>query len=161
MKTRLIPLVVAAAFAAAVAPPSIAAQQRPFSGRFTAQAAPATPRCGTDALTLGFSISGTASHLGRFAGSGSNCTEFTLATSAVEIWDGVATFTAADGSTITTVSDGAQGAPVAGRASFVTNHTLIGGTGRFDGATGEWEVSGVIDFITGQIAGEAVGWLTY
>ena len=161
MKTRITALAIAALLAATVAAPALAADQRPMVGRFTALAAPAEPRCGADALTLGFEISGTATHLGSFSGTGSNCTEFTLAIEAVEVWDGVATFTAADGSTVTTTSEGAQDAPAAGRAAFLVEHSVTGGTGRFANASGEWAVSGVIDFTTGQIVGEVSGWLSY
>jgi hypothetical protein len=161
MKIRLIPLVMAVSLAAAATVPALAGEQRPVVGRFTALAAPAEPRCGANSLTLGFEISGTAAHLGALTGSGSNCTEFTLTTEAVAVWDGIATLTAADGSTVTTVSEGAQDAPIAGRATFLIEHTITGGTGRFDGAAGAWEISGVIDFTTGQIVGEVAGWLSY
>ena len=147
--------------AATVAATAAATDQRPMAGQFTAIAAPAAPRCGANALTLGFEISGTATHLGALTGSGSNCTEFTLASSAVAVWDGMATFTAADGSTLTSTSEGTQDAPVAGRATFSIDHTIIGGTGRFDGASGEWVVTGVIDFTTGTIEGRVTGWLSY
>jgi hypothetical protein len=132
-----------------------------MKGQFTAQAAPAAPRCGPNALTLGFEIDGVATHFGRLHGSGTNCTEFSLASSPVAIWDGLATFTAADGSTVTTEAVGTQGAPVAGIAQFLTTHTVTGGSGRFAGATGTWTVTGVIDFSTGMIEGTVAGWLGY
>jgi hypothetical protein len=161
MKARAIAIPAALILAVALAAPVGAADQRPMTGQFTAQAAPSTPRCGADALTLGFEIKGVASHLGSLTGSGSNCTEFTLATNAVAVWDGLATFVAADGSTISTTSEGTQDAPVAGRAAFDISHTIAGGTGRFAGATGVWEVTGVIDFTTGTIVGQVAGWLSY
>ena len=161
MKARPIAIPAALVLAAALAAPVGAAEQRPMSGRFTAQAAPTTPRCGPDALALGFEIQGVASHLGRLTGTGSNCTEFTLATNAVAVWDGLATFVAADGSTINTTSEGTQGAPIAGQATFAISHTIAGGTGRFAEAAGVWEVTGVIDFTTGSVAGRVAGWLSY
>ncbi len=145
----------------AMAAPVAAAEARPASGRFTAQAAPAVQRCGSDALTLGFEIEGVATHLGTFTGSGSNCTEFTLATSAVAIWDGQATFTAADGSTLTTTSIGSQSAPIAGLAEFLVVHDITGGTGRFVGAAGQWTVTGVLDFTTGRLVVSMTGWMSY
>jgi hypothetical protein len=160
MTKRLITMVVALMFAATVAAPAAAGEQRPVRGQFTAQAGPAVPRCG-DALTLGFDIRGVASHLGNLTGVGSNCTEPSAATSAVAIWDGLATLTAADGSTLSTVSEGMQDAPVAGRAAFEITHTITGGTGRFVGAAGVWTVSGVIDFTTGVVNGRVAGWLSY
>jgi hypothetical protein len=161
MKVRPMAIPAALVLATALAAQVGAADQRPMSGQFTAQAAPTTPRCGPDALTLGFEIQGVATHLGSLAGSGSNCTEFTLATNAVAVWDGLATFVAADGSTLSTTSEGTQDAPVAGRATFAITHTISGGTGRFDDAAGVWEVTGVIDFTTGTIAGQVAGWLSY
>lgn len=131
-----------------------------MTGQFTAQAGPAQPRCGTD-LTLGFEIRGVASHLGALTGSGSNCTEWTAATSAVAIWDGLGTFVAADGSTLSSTSEGSQDAPVAGVAAFEITHTITGGTGRFANASGVWVVSGLIDFTTGGVAGRVDGWLSY
>lgn len=161
MKPRPIAALCALLLAAALAAPVGAAGQRPMTGQFTAQAGPATPRCGPDALTLGFEIRGTASHLGSLTGTGSNCTEFTLATNAVAVWDGLATFVAADGSTLSSTSEGTQDAPVAGRAVFAITHTISGGTGRFAGATGVWLVTGVIDFTTGGVAGQVAGWVSY
>ena len=152
----LLGLVIAIGLAAPVA----ADEGRPMTGQFTAQAGPTASRCGAD-LTLGFEIRGVASHLGALTGSGSNCTEWTLATSAVAVWDGLATFVAADGSRLTTVSEGAQDAPVAGKATFVITHTITGGTARLADAAGVWTVTGVIDFTTGTISGRVAGWLTY
>jgi hypothetical protein len=161
MKIHAITTALVLILTAAVAAPAAAREQRPMRGQFTAQAAAADQRCGLDALTLGFEISGVATHFGRLSGSGSNCTEFSLGTEAVAIWDGVATITAADGSTVTTVSVGTQDAPVAGIADFATTHTVTGGTGRFADAAGTWIVSGVINFSTGGIDGSVSGWLSY
>ena len=161
MKTLAFVAALALVLTAAVVAPAAAGEQRPMAGSFTAAAAPAAQRCGADALTLGFEISGVATHIGRLSGSGTNCTEFSLATDAVAIWDGELTVAAADGSTLTTVSNGSQDAPVGGVAAFVTTHTVTGGTGRFDGAAGVWTVSGTIDFTTGTIDGQVSGWLSY
>jgi hypothetical protein len=161
MKMRTPILAAGLILAAIVVTPAAAGDQRPMTGQFTAQAGPATPRCGADALTLGFEIRGVASHLGSLTGTGSNCTEFTLATNAVAVWDGLATFVAADGSTLSTTSEGMQEAPVAGRATFAITHTIGSGTGRFAGAAGVWEVTGVIDFTSGGVAGQVAGWLSY
>jgi hypothetical protein len=161
MRTRttsvLLVLMLGATIGTSVA---FAGDQRSVNGQFTAQAGPAEPRCGDD-LTLGFEIRGVASHLGAMTGTGSNCTAWTLATSAVAIWDGLATFVAADGSTLNTVSEGTQDAPVAGVAAFEATHTIIGGTGRFAGASGLWIVTGTIDFTTGAVSGQAAGRLSY
>jgi len=147
--------------AALAAAPAAAADQRPMTGQFTAQAGPTIPRCGPDALTLGFEIRGVASHLGSLSGAGSNCTEFTLTTNAVPIWDGLVTLRAADGSTLTSTYAGAQGLPVAGIAPFENTLIITGGTGRFADADGVWVLTGVLDFTTGTITGQVAGWLSY
>jgi hypothetical protein len=134
---------------------------RPMTGRFTASVVTVAQRCGADALTIGFDITGVASHLGRLTGNGSNCTEFTLGTSAVSIWDGDATLTAADGSTVTTVAAGTQSAPIDGIASFAVTHTVTGGSGRMADASGVWFLTGTINFLTGMVDGTVDGWLSY
>ena len=144
-----------------VAGPTVGRAARPMTGRFTASVAPVVQRCGPEALTLGFDITGVASHLGKLTGSGSNCTEPDLGTSAVAVWDGEATFTAADGSTLTTTSAGMQDAPEAGMAAFEITHTITGGSGRLADASGVWIVAGTINFVTGQISGTVVGWMSY
>jgi hypothetical protein len=135
---------------------------RPIFGELRLSVTPAAvQRCGPDALTLDFGGVGLATHLGRVSGTGSNCTELSLATGAVDIWDGVASYVAADGSTIQTSYTGTQQAPVAGVAEASTSHTVTGGTGRFAGATGSWSVAGHVDFTTGMFVGELAGWLSY
>jgi len=161
MKRYVITTALVLVLTGGVTAPVAAREQRPMTGQFTAQAAAAAPRCGPGALTLGFEILGSATHLGRIEGSGSNCTEFSLATDAVAIWDGELSLTAADGSTLTTTSVGAQDAPVAGVAGFVVTHDVTGGTGRFANAAGIWIVSGTINFSTSTIEGTVSGWLSY
>lgn len=147
--------------AAALAGPVAADERRPMHGNYTIGVVPVEQRCGPDALTIGFEGVGIATHLGRMEGTGSNCTAFDLTTNAVPIWDGVATFVAADGSSISTTYKGAQDAPVAGRATATSTFTVVSGTGRFEGAVGSWTSSGVIDFATGQFRGSFSGWISY
>jgi hypothetical protein len=161
MKKRTPILLASLIVAAMTAAPAAAADQRPMRGQFTAQAAPTTPRCGPNALTLGFEIEGVASHLGSLTGTGSNCTELSLATNAVPVWDGLVTLIAADGSTLTSTYAGAQGAPVAGIAPFENTLVITGGSGRFTDADGVWTLTGVLDFTTGTIDGRVAGWLSY
>ena len=132
-----------------------------MTGHFTVGVVPVEQRCGPNALTIGFEGVGIATHLGRMTGFGSNCTEFSLATGPVAIWDGIATYVAADGSSVTVSYEGAQGAPVNGVATSVTPSTIISGTGRFEGAEGSWIVSGPIDFTTGVFNGAIEGWIDY
>jgi hypothetical protein len=138
-----------------------AGEQRPMTGAFTVGVVPVDQRCGANALTIAFEGSGIGTHLGRFAGGGSNCTTFDLATSSVPIYDGSATFVAADGSTITASYEGTQQAPVNGVASLSATHTIVAGTGRFEDAAGVWESVGTIDFTTGTSTSTVWGWISY
>jgi hypothetical protein len=140
---------------------ALAGDPRPMKGHYTIGVAPVEQRCGPNALTIGFEGVGIATHLGRMTGFGSNCTEFTLATESVAIWDGIATYTAADGSSVTMSYEGVQGAPVAGVATSVTTSTVVSGTGRFEGAQGSWTASGTIDFTTGIVSDTFSGWISY
>ena len=161
MRTTRLAIVLASALVLVASGPVAGGDARPMTGRFSATVQPVAQRCGGDALTIGFEISGVASHLGRLTGTGSNCTEPTLATEAVGVWDGETTLTAADGSTITTISSGTQDAPVNGIATFAIEHTVVGGSGRLADASGVWNLSGTINFLTGEIDGTVDGWLSY
>jgi hypothetical protein len=147
--------------AAALAGPVGADQRRPMHGGYTISVVPVEQRCGPNALTIGFEGVGIATHLGRMEGSGSNCTSFNLTTEAVPIWNGLATFVAADGSSISMTYEGAQDAPVDGKATAANTFTIVSGTGRFEGATGSWTSSEVIDFTTGVDRGSFSGWISY
>jgi len=147
--------------AAALSGPVAAGDQRPMKGHYTISVVPVEQRCGPNALTIGFEGVGIATHLGRMVGTGSNCTSFNLTTEAVPIWDGLATFVAADGSSISLTYEGAQDAPVDGRATAANTFTVISGTGRFAGATGSWTSSEMIDFTTGIDLGAFSGWVSY
>lgn len=140
---------------------TLAGHSRPMTGHFTVGVVPVEQRCGPNALTIGFEGAGIATHLGLMTGTGSNCTEFGLATGSVAVWDGIATYVAADGSSITLTYEGVQEAPVNGAAQTVTTNTVVSGTGRFAGAEGSWEGTGVIDFTTGRFDGAIAGWIGY
>lgn len=160
MRPLGIATVLALAAASILGGTAAASEQRPMRGEFTITIAATNPRCG-DALTLGFDGVGLATHLGQLTGVASHCTEFTLFTQAVPLWDGVATFTAADGSTISTNYSGWQGTPVGGLAEVSSTHTIVGGSGRFAAAAGTWTLNNVIDFTTGSATGSLSGWLSY
>jgi hypothetical protein len=147
----------------ALASPVSAGDQRPIRGQFNGSGVEVGQRC-ANALTIGFAIEGTLSHLGRMTGGGSNCTEFTLGTNAVPIWSGTAVVTAADGSTLTLAYEGQQGAPANGVAGFSHVDTVVGGTGRFAGATGLLTIDGLIDFSAFPhvtVTGDVSGWIAY
>lgn len=161
---RLVTLVAALGLLASLtlAGSALAGERRPMAGHFTVSVVPVAQRCGPNFLTIGFAGAGIATHLGRMTGEGSNCTEFSLGTGAVGIWDGVSTFVAADGSTITAAYTGSQEAPsAAGIAWSVTESTVISGTGRFAGASGAWTTAGEIDLVNGVFSGEVSGWISY
>lgn len=161
MRRTIVSLALALTLVIAHILPAAAGQGRPVRGEFTGSGVAADQRCGPGSLTLGFVISGVASHLGRLTGSGTNCTEFTLGTEAVPIWDGMITLEAADGSTLIAIYEGDQGQPVDGVATFLHADTIVGGTGRFEGASGEWTVGGTIDLTDLTISGTVAGWLSY
>lgn len=147
--------------AASLFAPASAAAERPISGHFTVGVVPVEQRCGANALTIGFEGTGIASHLGLMTGHGSNCTEFTLATESVEIWDGSATFIAADGSSFTTQYEGVQTTPTGGVAATIVTNVIVSGTGRFAAAEGSWTQTGEIDFTTGIFSGSFSGSISY
>ena len=138
-----------------------AGDHRPMAGGFTVGVVPTEQRCGAAALTLGFEGTGIATHLGAFTGAGTNCTSFDFFTNDVPIYDGIATFVAPDGSTLTTHYSGTQRAPVGVVAAVEATHIVVGGTGRFVGASGVWESAGTIDFATGTSTSTLSGWVSY
>ena len=160
MKRSILRAGLALAFALGTVLPAAAAERRPFSGEFTGLGIQADQRC-PGALTIGHQVSGVATHIGRFTGTGTNCTEFTFATESVAIWDGIVTIRAADGSTLTLTAEGSQSAPVAGIASYTHTDTVVSGTGRFADATGVLVLTGTIDFSTFAVTGSVQGWLSY
>lgn len=73
---------------------------------------------------------GHLSHMGRITFTNDHCTQLATGTH-----DGVMTFVAPDGSSVVTTYTG-YGIPEAEAYVFVTDFTIVGGTGRFAGATG-------------------------
>ena len=73
---------------------------------------------------------GRFNHMGRITFTNDHCTQLATGTH-----DGVMTFVAPDGSSVVTTYTG-YGIPEAEAYVFVTDFTIVGGTGRFAGATG-------------------------
>lgn len=140
--------------------PVSAGDEQPVRGQFSGSGIAVDQRCAGN-LTIGFAIRGVVAHLGRMTGGGSNCTEFTLGTEAVAIWDGIVLLTAADGSTLTLAYEGSQGVPSDGVASYLHSDTVVSGTGRFDGASGQLTVEGTIDLTDLTVVGTVSGWISY
>ena len=161
MRSIALSIALAVLSALALSSSVLAQTARPMSGWFTVGVTPVEQVCGPNALTIGFSGSGNATHLGRMTGVGSNCTELGLASGEVAIWDGIATYVAADGSSVTVAYHGTQHAPVAGVAIASTSNTVISGTGRFEGAEGQWDGVGTLDLTTGVFSGRFEGWIAY
>ena len=83
--------------------------------------------------------SGVASHVGRYEYSSRECVDFG---SASLPYTGRFTITAANGDAIVGIYAG--NAAVAGTTIFYEQtHTITGGTGRFAGASGEFETNGI------------------
>lgn len=145
-------------------------ERLPFRGEYhttsTALFAPgevgSEPRCNAEGLfTIVFEVEGRASHLGRFSGTGSNCTAFPIP-GPVAVEDGIFEVAAANGDRLFGTYEGVQAEVDAeGTAAFETASVITGGTGRFTGATGTWEELGSISFVTGEVSATFDGWITY
>ena len=72
-----------------------------------------------------------------------------------------ATFTAANGDVLYAVGRGTNAPSGPGRTRFTATLTFIGGTGRFEHATGEARVQGESNLATRTAALTLVGWLDY
>jgi hypothetical protein len=107
--------------------------------RATGQVGPPTP-CSTTEFCQVTQVSGTASVLGHFDGVLSDRVNFETGA-----FTGTGVFTMPDGSTITTTYFGQLGAPVNGVSPFIEFHTVIDGTGKYDGASGDITVTGTVD----------------
>ena len=132
-----------------------AGEQVPFKARFQGYAVlPGTPTDTPGVVIIDASVSGQATHLGRFDERLTHYVDFNTLTFA-----GFAEFTAADGSTFRTQVVG-QAYPTDDPdwVTFDVTHTIVGGTGRFAGATGTlYGVDGRFNLATGEDVGGYVG----
>jgi hypothetical protein len=95
---------------------------------------------------------GTATHLGKY-------TEHITMQINIPTRHGIgaATFTAANGDTLTATVDG-QGTPASpGVLSIIEVYTITGGTGRFAGATGTFTLESILNQATGVSSGTFSG----
>ena len=148
------PLLVAlvAAFAVSLASVAVSAlaAETPFKGKVNAVE---TVVVVFPTLSVTREGTGTATYLGKFT---EHVTlQVDIPTSHAT---GVATFTAANGDTLTATVDG-QGTPTTtpGVVSIVEVYTITGGTGRFADATGTFTLEGTLSQTTGVSSGTFSG----
>jgi hypothetical protein len=126
----------------------------PFAGSFDIQTTGTfncPPTCPPTTLVITGTFSGTATHLGRFTGTTDEIVDVATAT-------GTGTFnlTAANGDQLFTTTVGQADQSTPPTISHVTETaTIVGGTGRFAGATGTLNIEHTmtIDFSTGIAKG--------
>ena len=131
-----------------------AAAGLPFSGRFTLATSGTVdcpPTCPPTTLRINGTTEGTATYLGRFSAVSVDVVDIATSTSI-----GTLTFTAANGDQLAATTTGAEDAFTPPNISHVTQTaTIVGGTGRFAGATGTFTIryTATIDFATGTSSG--------
>jgi hypothetical protein len=136
----------------------------PFHGRYTFQTSAVVncpPTCPPTILTISGTIAGDATHIGRFTGT----SEDSINTAATQS-TGTLNLTAANGDRIFTTTVGQETGFQPPNVSFVMQTaTIVGGTGRFAGATGTFTVEFVqtIDFAaaTASGTGSFEGWISF
>jgi hypothetical protein len=126
-----------------------AAAETPFKGTVnaveTGQVAPPIASITRDG-------GGNATHLGKYT------EHITMQVNIVtRHGTGAATFTAANGDTLTATIDGQATPTSPGMLSIVENYTITGGTGRFAGATGTFTLHSVLNQATGVSSGKFSG----
>ena len=141
-----------AAFALSLASTAVSAvaAETPFKGTFSAVE---TDQLAFPILSVNREGTGTATQLGKYT---SHLTaQINVSTGHAT---GVATFTAANGDTLTTTVDG-QGTPTPtpGVVSVVEVYTITGGTGRFADATGTFTLEIIVTQATGVSTGTFSG----
>jgi hypothetical protein len=133
---------------------SLAATQVPFKGTFKATgtaSAVAGDRC--PVLTVEIHGTGKATHLGQLTDDQSHCVD----PASLAFTDGEFTFTAANGDQIRGTYFG-ELVPLDPPLFTIDGHfTITGGTGRFAGATGGGDASGVQNLATGDVTVSLVG----
>ncbi|CAN5610206.1 hypothetical protein BH23CHL7_BH23CHL7_07250 [soil metagenome] len=139
----------------------LAGGQRQVTGTVTLVAGPNGQSCGFDGYVLELEGSAALAHLGNTTVIASNCSRGSLDTGPAVMFEGSATYTASDGSSVTVAYDGSQMKPVAQVGPFRVLQTVTGGTGRFANATGEWTITGEANITNGETHGDVTGWISY
>jgi hypothetical protein len=152
MKLRHSLFVLVAAFAVSLASVTVSAvaAETPFKGKVKAVE---TVEVAFPTLFVDREGTGTATYLGKFT------EHITLQVNIpTGHATGVATFTAANGDTLTATVDG-QGTPTTtpGVVSIVEAYTITGGTGRFADATGSFTLESTLNQTTGVSTGTFSG----
>lgn len=99
---------------------------------------------------------GTATHLGNFSVAIAFCSDGTSPVEAI-----IATTTAANGDQMIAQLIGSGPAPEYGPNGSYQTYLIIGGTGRFDGATGHYTLYGVVDYANGVFSHAGEGVITF
>jgi hypothetical protein len=111
--------------------------------------------CDDDAVRLGFTHSGNATHMGLISGSFSHCIDDIF--NPKSAFNGLGTWIAANGAEVYFEYDLLiEVDSNTGQSSVEGLYTIIGGTGRFSGAAGNGTFSGTQDLTTANFAGMAV-----
>jgi len=133
--------------AAALGGPATASQQVPFSGKYEGSAdASAFPAVVVHAT-------GTATQLGRFSFTNPHVVNPATSTGA-----GTFEFVAADGDTLVGEGTGVATPTSTPNVLFIVETwTITGGTGRFDGATGNFTVERIYDRVSGATTASFTG----
>jgi hypothetical protein len=110
-------------------------------------------------VVISFTLSGQASHLGTYTAALEHCLQVDFATGLSAISDGVATFTAANGDELWDRYQ--RVVPGSGSRGDPESHVFVGGTGRFEAASGEAWLIARCDRSSGLCDVELQGELTY
>jgi hypothetical protein len=147
---------------------------RPFNATLQSSVNPGNPLTACSGDIPGFAIpdhflAGQATHLGQLNGTLSTLhhDDCNLSFATLTLTTGVSGQLAAangdlvyySGDDVIDVSGYLGGTSTTG--SINGEWTITGGTGRFDGASGSFTISGVVDFLTGTFSATANGTITY
>lgn len=136
-----------------------------FTGELIAPDAPGSAaRCNElELFTLRGSGQGVVTYMGYTTGTFSNCTAFPIP-GPVDVLDGEVTMIAANGDLLFLTYSGVQHEVdlATFTAEYAATYLIVGGSGRFEGASGMLEATGVVDFNTGGLSTEvAEGWISF